>query len=580
MIERHIDINRFDYDLPDGRIAKFPLPERSSSKLLVYRGGEISEAHFADMGDVLPEGQLLVFNNTKVIRARIIMHKPSGARIEVFCLEPHDPADYERAFAVTGTCQWSCIVGNLKKWKEGYVEINFEHEGRPEHLRAWIAENRGREHTVRFEWSAAMTFGQLLEYLGRIPIPPYLNRESELIDYTRYQTVYSKFEGSVAAPTAGLHFTPELIEGMKARGFGFEEVTLHVGAGTFLPVKDEDAAKHPMHTEHFEVRRATVVALLAKLGAVTAVGTTSVRTLESLPALAWRIHTGVPIDARAPWGSGSCTTFRQITRGAMRWRSCSLIWMRRGSTGSRLRRNHDRAAGVRVPHRAQHHHQFPPAEVDAATAGLGIRGRRLAAHLRLRALARFPFPELRRLVGADALTGRGQDRGGRIYENSKSENHMAIERVRAYLEQYGAADRVLEFGVSSATVELAAKALGCEPGRIAKSLSFGVGEGYIVIVTAGDCKIDNAKYKAKFHAKARMLTPPEVEEHIGHAVGGVCPFGVNDGVAVYLDESLRRFGTVFPACGSSNSAIELTIEELERYSRCAEWVDVCKRIGQ
>lgn len=254
------------------------------------------------MGDVLPEGQLLVFNNTKVIRARIIMHKPSGARIEVFCLEPHDPADYERAFAVTGTCQWSCIVGNLKKWKEGYVEINFEHEGRPEHLRAWIAENRGREHTVRFEWSAAMTFGQLLEYLGRIPIPPYLNRESELIDYTRYQTVYSKFEGSVAAPTAGLHFTPELIEGMKARGFGFEEVTLHVGAGTFLPVKDEDAAKHPMHTEHFEVRRATIVALLAKPGAVTAVGTTSVRTLESLPALAWRIHTGVPIDGPGPVG--------------------------------------------------------------------------------------------------------------------------------------------------------------------------------------------------------------------------------------------------------------------------------------
>ena len=300
MIERHIDINRFDYDLPDGRIAKFPLAERSSSKLLVYRGGEISEAHFADMGDVLPEGQLLVFNNTKVIRARIIMHKPSGARIEVFCLEPHDPADYERAFAVTGTCQWSCIVGNLKKWKEGYVEINFEHEGRPEHLRAWIAENRGREHTVRFEWSAAMTFGQLLEYLGRIPIPPYLNRESELIDYTRYQTVYSKFEGSVAAPTAGLHFTPELIEGMKARGFGFEEVTLHVGAGTFLPVKDEDAAKHPMHTEHFEVRRATVVRLLEKWGHITAVGTTSVRTLESLAALGCRVLLdGTPAERRS-----------------------------------------------------------------------------------------------------------------------------------------------------------------------------------------------------------------------------------------------------------------------------------------
>ena len=289
---KHIHISEYNYPLSDERIAKFPLAVRDQSKLLVYRHGEVSEDVFTSLPDYLPKGSLMVFNNTKVIRARIIMHKPSGSRIEVFCLEPHDPADYERAFAVTGTCQWSCIVGNLKKWKEGYVEINFEHEGRPEHLRAWIAENRGREHTVRFEWSAAMTFGQLLEHLGRIPIPPYLNRESEQIDYTRYQTVYSKFEGSVAAPTAGLHFTPELIEGMKARGFGFEEVTLHVGAGTFLPVKDEDAAKHPMHTEHFEVRRATVVALLAKLGAVTAVGTTSVRTLESLPALAWRIRPG------------------------------------------------------------------------------------------------------------------------------------------------------------------------------------------------------------------------------------------------------------------------------------------------
>ncbi len=289
-MERHIDINRFDYDLPEERIAKFPLAERSASKLLVYRAGEISERHFADIGDVLPAGDLLVFNNTKVIRARIIMHKPSGARIEVFCLEPHAPADYERAFAVTGSCEWSCIVGNRKKWKEGYVEINFEHEGQACYLRAWIVEDRGRECTVRFEWTAPMTFGQLLEALGRIPIPPYLNRESQEIDNTRYQTVYSKFEGSVAAPTAGLHFTPALIEAMKARGFGFEEVTLHVGAGTFLPVKDEDAAKHPMHTEHFEVRRATIARLLEQWGHITAVGTTSVRTLESLPALAWRIR--------------------------------------------------------------------------------------------------------------------------------------------------------------------------------------------------------------------------------------------------------------------------------------------------
>lgn len=294
-MERHIAINDFDYPLPDERIAKFPLAERSASKLLVYRGGEISERRFADIGDMLPAGQLIVFNNTKVIRARIIMHKPSGARIEVFCLEPHAPADYERAFAVTGTCEWSCIVGNRKKWKEGYVEINFDYEGAAVWLRAWIVEERGRECTVRFEWSAPMTFGQLLEHLGRIPIPPYLNRDSEEIDYTRYQTVYSKFEGSVAAPTAGLHFTPELLESLRGRGFDFAEVTLHVGAGTFLPVKDEDAAQHPMHTEHFEIRRDTVRQLLAKWGAVTAVGTTSVRTLESLAALAWRIHaTGSP----------------------------------------------------------------------------------------------------------------------------------------------------------------------------------------------------------------------------------------------------------------------------------------------
>lgn len=289
-MERHIDINRFDYDLPEERIAKFPLAERSASKLLVYRGGEISERLFADIGDVLPAGDLLVFNNTKVIRARIIMHKTSGARIEVFCLEPHAPADYERAFAVRERCEWSCIVGNRKKWKEGYVEIRFDYRGAACNLRAWIVEERGRECTVRFEWTAPMTFGQLLEELGRIPIPPYLNRESQEIDNTRYQTVYSKFEGSVATPTAGLHFTAELIEAMKARGFSFEEVTLHVGAGTFLPVKDDDAARHPMHTEHFEVRRETVARLLGNWGRITAVGTTSVRTLESLTALAWRIR--------------------------------------------------------------------------------------------------------------------------------------------------------------------------------------------------------------------------------------------------------------------------------------------------
>ena len=296
MQERYININDYDYPLPDERIAKFPLSERDSSKLLIYRGGEISEKHFSDIPSELPEGSLLVFNNTKVVRARLVMHKPSGARVEVFCLEPHAPADYEHAFSVRGECEWSCIVGNLKKWKEGAVEIPFEYEGENYTLQAYIAERGTREHIVRFEWSAPMTFGELLEYLGRIPIPPYLNRESEEIDNTRYQTVYSRFEGSVAAPTAGLHFTQPLIEQMKANGFDFAEVTLHVGAGTFLPVKDEDATKHAMHTEHFDVTLATLRKLRANYGKIVAVGTTSVRTLESLSALAWRVKNGKAYD--------------------------------------------------------------------------------------------------------------------------------------------------------------------------------------------------------------------------------------------------------------------------------------------
>ena len=289
-MERHIDINDFNYELPEERIAKFPLEERTSSKLLVYDNGNIGESRFCNVADYLPEGAMLVFNNTRVVRARIVMHKASGARIEVFCLEPTNPADYERAFAQQQTSEWSCIVGNLKKWKEGLVGIDFEYKGEQHTLRAEIVERGTREHIVRFCWSAACSFGELLGTLGRLPIPPYLSRESEEIANTRYQTVYARFEGSVAAPTAGLHFTPELIASMKDRGFSFAEVTLHVGAGTCLPVKDEDAAKHAMHTEHFSVTLSALTELRAKWGNIVAVGTTSVRTLESLTALAWRVR--------------------------------------------------------------------------------------------------------------------------------------------------------------------------------------------------------------------------------------------------------------------------------------------------
>ena len=296
-MQRHIDINDFDYPLPDERIAKFPLAERSDSQLLIYRNGEIAKSHFRSLAEHLPAGSMLVFNNTRVIRARLIMHKESGARIEVFCLEPHSPSDYEHAFTVKGCCEWSCIVGGVKKWKQGEIAINFDYEGTPSSLRATLVERGAREHIVRFEWDLDLTFGQLLEYLGRIPIPPYLNRDSEAIDLTRYQTVYSKFEGSVAAPTAGLHFTDAMIEQMRATGFEFGEVTLHVGAGTFLPVKSDNAAEHPMHTEHFEVTLSLLERLLAHEGDVMVVGTTSVRTLESLPVLAWRISQSGNPDA-------------------------------------------------------------------------------------------------------------------------------------------------------------------------------------------------------------------------------------------------------------------------------------------
>ncbi|MFI3289821.1 MAG: S-adenosylmethionine:tRNA ribosyltransferase-isomerase [Rikenellaceae bacterium] len=287
MHNRHIDMCDYDYPLAEERIAKYPLANRTDSKLLHFKNGEITECKFTDIVELLPSNSLLVFNNTKVIRARIIMHKSTGARVEIFCLEPHSPADYERAFAVRRECEWSCIVGNLKKWKEGEVSISFNGES----LRAEIIQRGEREHIIRFRWSSDQSFGELLESLGRIPIPPYLCRESETIDNSRYQTVYSKFEGSVAAPTAGLHFSNEIINTLETRGIETEEVTLHVGAGTFLPVKAENAADHAMHTEHFEISISTLKNLLAHHGSITAVGTTSVRTLESLSALAYRVET-------------------------------------------------------------------------------------------------------------------------------------------------------------------------------------------------------------------------------------------------------------------------------------------------
>lgn len=322
-MDKAIDISEFDYPLPDERIARFPLDDRAASKLLLYRDGGIGESVFRNVADYLPEGALVVFNNTKVIRARLLFHKATGARIEVFCLEPHEPADYERAFAVTGSCSWHCIVGNSKKWKEGVLAI--EYDGGI--LSAERVPDASAGDIIRFCWSSEHTFGQLLELLGRTPIPPYLCRESEEIDTVRYQTVYSKWEGSVAAPTAGLHFTPEIIASLPARGFGTAEVTLHVGAGTFLPVKAADARDHHMHTEVFQVDLVTLEKLAAA-PTVVAVGTTSVRTLESLAVLGERVLLTGEADPERIVGQWEAYTNGATTENASKPLTALAGWMR------------------------------------------------------------------------------------------------------------------------------------------------------------------------------------------------------------------------------------------------------------
>lgn len=279
---KNIRIEDYTYDLPEDRIAKFPLPERDASKLLVYDEGQVGESCFSEVENILKAGQTLVFNNTKVIHARIFFRKSTGAVIEVFCLEPHYPADYACNFAVRETCEWSCMVGNLKKWKEGVIECRFECGGEECVLTAEKIEQQEGKVIVRFRWNRHLSFSEVLEYCGRIPIPPYLNRESEDSDKIRYQTVYSKEEGSVAAPTAGLHFSKNILRTLREKGVDVGEVTLHVGAGTFRPVKAEKIGGHDMHTEHIIVSRELVEHLREKSQDVIAVGTTSVRTLESL----------------------------------------------------------------------------------------------------------------------------------------------------------------------------------------------------------------------------------------------------------------------------------------------------------
>lgn len=295
-----IRIEDFNYILPDERIAKYPLPQRDSSKLLVYRNESVSETAFTSLPQQLPENSLMIFNDTKVVPARLHFQRASGAHIEIFCLEPVLPAEYASIFATTNKCRWKCIVGNVKRWKNDTLSLYNpldDAQISAMNLRADLVERIGETSVVEFSWDNATPFSKVLEVCGSIPIPPYLNRNTEEVDLERYQTLYARFRGSVAAPTAGLHFTDSVLESIRKKNITTETVCLHVGAGTFLPVKSSLVSEHTMHREPFVVTLSLLERLIQNKGKVVAVGTTSVRTLESLYYIGVScIENGAPAD--------------------------------------------------------------------------------------------------------------------------------------------------------------------------------------------------------------------------------------------------------------------------------------------
>ncbi len=294
---RNIAIADYDYPLPDERIAKFPLAERDQSKLLVYRGGEIAESQFFHLPELLPEGAMLLFNNTKVIHARLFFRKPTGSHIEIFCLEPWQQP-VATAFEERQHCTWLCFIGNNKKWKEGSLVRQFTIQNSEFIIKATRREAVGEAWLVDFEWSGGISFAELIDAVGVIPLPPYLHREAEESDNTRYQTVYAHYEGSVAAPTAGLHFTDRLLDELRTKDFKTEYITLHVGAGTFKPVSADTIGGHEMHVEKVQISRTNLQHIIDHIGRpIIPVGTTTVRTLESVYWFGVKLQSNPDIDA-------------------------------------------------------------------------------------------------------------------------------------------------------------------------------------------------------------------------------------------------------------------------------------------
>ena len=280
-----IRIEDYNYPLDDSRIAKYPLAERDASKLLHYKDSHVEEFSFRDLPSLLPAGAMMVFNETKVVPARMFFQRETGAHIEIFCLEPVSPPEYNTIFAATEHCSWKCVVGNLKKWKNDVLSLINTADDKDIaelSLRASLVKKEGNTAVVEFTWNTGVPFSRVLDMAGKVPIPPYLNRDTEDIDLERYQTLYARVSGSVAAPTAGLHFTQRVLDGISAKGIDINKVCLHVGAGTFLPVKSSNVADHPMHREPFSVGIGLLRKLRDRKVPLIAVGTTSVRTLESL----------------------------------------------------------------------------------------------------------------------------------------------------------------------------------------------------------------------------------------------------------------------------------------------------------
>ena len=295
-----IRIEEFNYNLPDERIAKYPLPVRDQSKLLYYKDGIPTTRKFTDIASLLPQESMMVFNDTKVVPARLHFQRETGAHIEIFCLEPVMPEEYVTMFAVIDRCRWKCIVGNVKRWKnDSLILYNPDSDELVSGLglKADLIERQGETSIVEFTWTNGLPFSRVLEICGSVPIPPYLNRDTEDVDLERYQTLYARYRGSVAAPTAGLHFTEEVMGQIRSNGVDIQTVCLHVGAGTFLPVKSSLVSEHTMHREPFVITLSFLEKLLAKTGKLISVGTTSVRTLESLYYIGVKcIEKGAPSD--------------------------------------------------------------------------------------------------------------------------------------------------------------------------------------------------------------------------------------------------------------------------------------------